>query len=219
MEAVNPLPGFGIRLARCAGAKRACALLLAFAACANLGAQVLQDAASAKTAKAQPGPGDGTLVYGEGWAALVSVPPGWDSDCCDLARAHHVNLLVFPHAWDRGSPDSVMQLLVWIQPKASLDADFQADAKAYLERFPGIEAQAFALTAPGRACRGAVYIGGDEVRDYVVFCDPGNGLDFHYSWSMQLQGAHADRNALENAFRAVVAQTTPLDAKIQKSPQ
>ena len=161
----------------------------------------------------------GTLVYGDGWAAVVSVPEGWDSDCCQLAPTHGANLLVFPHDWDHDTPDRVMRLVVWTKPTQSLDADWRADMAAFTARFPGVEAQPLTFGVPGRACRGAVYSGGEAVRNYVVFCDPGNGLDFRYSWSMTLYGENADRGRYENAFRAVVAQTQPMDARLEQRPR
>lgn len=181
------------------------------------GSGVAADAPPSPLAPKPPAGADaGTLVYGAGWAALVSVPEGWDSDCCDLARTHNVNLLVFPHDWDRGTPDRVMQLFVWTQPKQSLDADWQADVRDYSARFPGVEVKPFAVSVPGRACRAAVYDGGEQARNYVAFCDAGNGLGFRYSWSMTLFGDRVDRARYESAFRAVVTHTVPMDAKIEQ---
>jgi hypothetical protein len=198
-----------------------CALpALLFAATAFAAAPAAPTPSSSKAPAAAPAqPGGGTLVYGEGWAAMVSVPDGWDSDCCELAREHHVNLLVFPHDWGRDTPDRVMQLTVWTKPARSLAADWDADVADYTTRFPGVAPEPFAVTAPGHACRSAVYVAGEEVRQYVVFCDAGNGLGFRYAWSMQLQGAHADRTQLETAFRAVVAQMLPMNATIERREQ
>ena len=156
------------------------------------------------------------IVYGDGWAEIVAVPAGWESDCCRRAPERGVNLLVYPHGWDGKSDDRVMSLTVWTKSRPTLDADWDADAKDYLEHFPGVAAQPFPVSLAARRCRSAVYTGSDSLREYVVFCDAGQDLNFRFAWSMRTEGEPADRAQLENLFRAVVAQTLPMAATIER---
>jgi hypothetical protein len=160
--------------------------------------------------------GSSTIVYGDGWAFVVAVPAGWEFDCCDRAVRHHSSLLVFPHGWNGNDPDRVMSLRVWNSNHASVDADWDADAKAYRERFPDVQTEKFAATKKGLHCRSAVYAGSDHARDYVVFCDPGNDLGFHFSWSMLLRDNGSDIARAEDALRSVIEATQPMSATIQK---
>ena len=157
-----------------------------------------------------------TIVYGDGWATVVSAPQGWEFDCCKRATVRNVNLLVYPHGWNGETTDRVMTLTVWSNGRPTLAADWDADARDYAAHFPGAVAQAFPIAVPERRCRSAVYTTQDNVRDYVVFCDAGNGLGFRYGWSMTLEGEHADRAQLESDFCAVVAQTVPMNATIER---
>jgi len=161
-------------------------------------------------------PDNGTIVYGDGWATVVSAPRGWEFDCCKRAPERNVNLLVYPHGWDGEANDRVMTLTVWNNGRPTLAADWDADARDYAAHFPGATAQTFPVAVPDRHCRSAVYATRDGAHDYVAFCDAGNGLGFRYAWSMTLLGEHADRAQLEDAFRAVVAQTVPMNATIER---
>ena len=164
-------------------------------------------------------PGDerpDTIVYGDGWAFVVKVPAGWEFDCCKAAPRHDSPLLVFPRGWDGEDPDRVMLLHVWHSTRVSVDADWDVDAQAYRERFPEAHSEDFAAAKRGLHCRSAVYTGSDHIRDYVVFCDPGNNLDFRFSWSMMLRDTDADVAAAEGALRSVVEATLPMSASIQK---
>jgi hypothetical protein len=160
--------------------------------------------------------GSGTIVYGDGWAFVVNVPAGWEFDCCKLATRHDSQLLVFPHGWNGADPDRVMLLHVWHSVRPTVDADWDADAQAYRQRFPDVHVEDFAATKKSLHCRSTVYTGSDHVRDYVVFCDPGNNLDFRFSWSMMLRDTDVDVAAAEAALRSVVAATLPMSASIQK---
>jgi len=171
----------------------------------------------AGTAFAAPAGKDSTtMVYGDGWAFVVAVPAGWEFDCCNRAVRHDSALLVFPHGWNGTDPNRVMSLRVWNSNHASIDADWDADAKAYRERFPDVQTEKFAAAKKGLHCRSAVYAGSDHARDYVVFCDPGNDLGFHFSWSMLLRDNDADIARSEDALRSVIEATQPLSATIQQ---
>jgi hypothetical protein len=160
--------------------------------------------------------GSSTIVYGDGWAFVVAIPAGWEFDCCNRAPRHDSALLVFPHGWNGADPDRVMSLRVWNSNHASVDADWEADAKAYRERFPDVQTEKFAAAKNGLHCRSAVYAGSDHARDYVVFCDPGNDLGFHFSWSMLLRDNSSDIAQSEKALRSVIEATQPMSASIQK---
>ena len=160
--------------------------------------------------------GNSAIAYGDGWATVVPVPAGWDSDCCQRAPERNVNLLVYPHGWDGKGDDRVMTLTVWTNGRPTLDADWQADASDYQAHFPDAVAQPFSVAVRERRCRSAVYTAKDGMRDYVAFCDAGSGLNFRFGWSMTLYGEHADRAPLEAAFRSVVAHTLPMSATIER---
>ena len=183
------------------------ALAALIAVCALLGSAALA---------ASKDEGSGTIVYGDGWAFVVNVPAGWQFDCCKFAPRHDSALLVFPRGWSGEDPDRVMSLHVWRGSRASVDADWDADAQAYRQRFPDVHIEDFVATKKGLHCRSAVYTGADHVRDYVVFCDPGNNLDFRFSWSMMLRDTNTGVAAAEAALRSVVEATLPMSATIQK---
>jgi hypothetical protein len=168
--------------------------------------------------------GSGTIVYGgskdgDGWAFVVSAPSGWQFDCCNLARQRHANLLVFPDEWDGANPDRVMVLTVWSKDVADIDADWEADAKAYATKFPGVKSENFSVSAKNATCRSAVYSGTDHVRDYVVFCDSGGNLNYRFGWSMSLHVDETDVARTEAAFRQTVVSTIPMQLKNEKSPR
>ena len=174
-------------------------------------------AAQAKDAKEES-----TMVYGggtdgNGWAYAVTAPTGWKFDCCDLATKHNANLLVFPDGWDEGDPDRVMVLVVWKKDRVSVDGDWQADASAYTEKFPGVKTEAFDVQVKNMSCRSALYIGADHLRDYVVFCDPGAEWAYRFAWSMTVRGDPADRPQIEARFRRTIGSTTPMSLAIKQS--
>lgn len=171
---------------------------------------------SSTTRAASKDEGSGTIVYGDGWAFVVNVPAGWEFDCCKAAPRHSSSLLVFPHGWDGEDPDRVMSLHVWHSTRPSIDADWDVDALAYQQRFPDVHVEDFAATKKSLHCRSAVYTGSDHIRDYVVFCDPGNNLDFRFSWSMMLRDTKAGVAAAEAALRSVIEATQPMSASIQR---
>lgn len=162
--------------------------------------------------------GSGTIVYGKGWALSVSVPAGWDFDCCELAKGHGSNLLVFPKGSDGSYPDPAISLVVWDKSRTDVGADWDADATAYMAKFPTVKAALFSVEARKMQCRSGVYPGADQARDYVVFCDPGNDWDFRFGWSMFVHHVQADKTA-ETVFREIVAETIPMHLTIEKSPR
>jgi len=180
-------------------------------------------ALTASTGVAQTKPDDAankTMVYGgsgtEGWAFWVSAPPGWKFDCCDIAKRHNANLLVFREGWDGSDPEGAMVLTVWPKKLASAEAELEAGAKDYEARFPGMKTQAFSAQAKDATCRSVVYVA-DQFRDYVVFCEPGTDWHYRFGWSLLLNGAHADQSKIEAAFRQVISSTTPMRSKIEES--
>jgi len=174
------------------------------------------------TVQAKEAKDDTTMVYGggtdgNGWAFAVTAPTGWKFDCCDLATKHHANLLVFPDGWDAGDPDRVMVLVVWKKDRASVDGDWQVDAREYTTRFPDVKSESFDVQAKNMSCRSTVYLGTDQLRDYVVFCDPGAEWRYRFGWSMTVRGDPADRAKIEARFRHTIGSTTPMSLAIQQS--
>ncbi len=150
--------------------------------------------------------GSGTIVYGgdkaDGWGFSVSVPPGWDFDCCARARDVGSNLLVFPDGWTGASSDGVITLRVWAKRAENLDADWKKDVDDYKKEFPNIVSANFSLHVKGSECRAAMYTGTDDLQDYVAICDPGVNWHYRFSWSMLIRSDEAPSK--ESVFRRVV---------------
>lgn len=194
---------------------------MSIAAALLIAAATLSAGAPARNAGDQ---GSTTVVYGGGaegtdWSFAVSAPPGWKFDCCDEAKKHNANLLVFPRRWDKASPDRVMVLVVWKKKSDSIDSDWQVDASDYATKFPDAKAEPFDIDAGHMRCRSAVYVGADRIRNYVAFCDPGNEWQYRFGWSMSIQREHADLAKIETQFRDTISSTTPMSLTIRKSPR
>jgi len=166
--------------------------------------------------------GSGTVVYGgspdDGWAFTVSVPAGWNFDCCNRAKDFDANLLVFPAGWDGQNLDHVMVLMVWPTERADVDSDWQADADDYFAQYPGLTSITYQAQVKDAACLSSTYFGADSVSDYVAFCDPGADWNYRFAWSMSVRADRVD-TAAEDAFRETVRDTMPLHMHIQASPR
>ncbi|HEX7816626.1 hypothetical protein [Dyella sp.] len=157
----------------------------------------------------------GVMVYGKpdgdvpGWAINTIAPAGWTADCCQYARAIGVNLVIYRGDWT-GEPDRVMVLNVWPRKLPTLQAEWDADRKKYLERDPAAKVEPFPIKAnpqSGVSCSGGLYHGSDHVDDVVVFCDPGKTTGIRLSWSMTLSTPGGDRDQVLALFRKVVEQS------------
>lgn len=153
------------------------------------------------------------MVYGKadavtpGWTIVTVRPAGWNSDCCQYARAIGVNLVMYTGDWT-GEPDRVMVLNVWPRKLPTLEAEWQDDRKHYFDRDPAAKLDTFAIKAPkSMQCSGGLYHGTDHVDDVVVFCDPGVATGIHFSWSMTLAANGKDRQQVLDQFQQVVEQS------------
>jgi hypothetical protein len=148
----------------------------------------------------------GTIVFGgdkkDGWGFSVSVPEGWDFDCCNIAHDANSNLLVFPHGWNGSNRNGVISLRVWPKHSESLDVDWKNDVNDYKKEFPDIASADYAVHVKGSTCRSAVYSGADSLKDYVVICDPGADWHYRFSWSMLVRSDES--RGKEAIFRDVV---------------
>ncbi len=142
-----------------------------------------------------------------GWTISSAVPTGWTGDCCLYAKAIGVDYVVYKGDWS-GDPDRVMVLNVWPRKLATLDDEWQADRKQYLQRDPAAKNTTFVIDNPvGMQCHGLLYEGTDHVDDVVVFCDPGPNTGIRLSWSVTIKANDPLRTETLSLFKQVVQQS------------
>lgn len=151
------------------------------------------------------------------WAIAVDTPTGWTRDCCMYAKAIGVNAVLYQGDWT-GKPQRVMVLNVWPRKLPTLEAEWQADRKHYLQLDPTAKVSGFPIQHAAMPCEATVYQGTDHVDDVVVFCDPGEATGIRLSWSMTFDDNDPTRRALLDDFmRVVVASRYMRDVTLPKT--
>ena len=164
-------------------------------------ARVTRADADANAVRAKP-KGDGLLVYGDGFMFAVKEPSGWKSDIQNAARLG-ANI-AFYHAGE--SPESAVALIrVRVSGKADENTmgDLQADMDGYRQEYAGVAFEDTAVAHPRYRTFAKLFLVKDTFFEYVVYLNPGKGVPFILSVSMNKQRTRATKAEFES-FQEVV---------------
>ena len=164
-------------------------------------ARVTRADADANAVRAKP-KGDGLLVYGDGFMFAVKEPSGWKSDIQNASRLG-ANI-AFYHAGE--SPESAVAL-VRVRVSGKVDentaGDLQADMDGYRQEYAGVDFEDIAVAHPRYRTFAKLFFVKDAFFEYVAYLNPGKGVPFILSVSMNKQGTRATKAEFES-FQEVV---------------
>jgi hypothetical protein len=161
--------------------------------------------ASAGLAAAEPKL-DSLLVYGPGYMFTVKEPAGWQADTANAARLH-ANIAFYRSGETLNSAAALIRIRVNDKADDDTAEDLKADMEGYRRKQPGIQFEDVVVSHASYATFPKLFFVDGTFYEYVTYVNPGKGVSFLLSVSMNKQKVKASGAELE-ALREVVRTLT-----------
>jgi hypothetical protein len=152
--------------------------------------------------------GDGLVVYGDGWAFMVSEPPGWHGDT-EAASQYQVNIVFFPDAGHSKQTDVTIRVRVnqkGDDEAIELREEMKADMAEYRSKYPKVEFSDLDLRHRKYPLVAKLFLVRGEFFEYVAYVNPGKEYSYLFSVAMSCgEPATADEMAAyQKVLRSIV---------------
>ena len=145
---------------------------------------------------------DSVLVYGQGFMFSVKEPEGWKSDVRSADRIG-ANIVFYRSRELPSSAAALIRVRVNDKIDENTVGDLQADMDEYRRQYAGVAFEDLAVAHPSYRTFPKVFFVEGEFFEYVVYLNPGKGVPFTMSVSMNKQKSRATRIELQ-AFQEIV---------------
>jgi hypothetical protein len=147
---------------------------------------------------------DGLLVYGQGFVFSAKEPNGWHADTDKIASYYYSNLIFLPE--DKLSQTAHVNIRVRVNHKETKDPseDMQTDIAGYKTKYPKTQFSDLAVLHPKYKIAAQLFYTPNEYYEYVVYVDPGSGVDKNFSVTMSKESKPATPKEMK-AFQEVLA--------------
>ena len=141
---------------------------------------------------------------GEGFAFVVTEPPGWFVDTT-IAREFGADVIVYPVAGDpRSAGTPVIRVLVMKKTSEDTGADLSQYVDRYRARYSNVESRNSAATHPRYRAYAKQLCSPGKFCEYVTYLNPGPGSGLMLSVTLTRPGHPATKPEV-TAYRHVVA--------------
>jgi len=146
---------------------------------------------------------DGLMVYGKGFLFSAREPDGWHGDTEEIARYFHANLVFVPE--DQKSRAAHVTIRIRVNHKETTDPsqDMQTDMTSYKAKYPEVKFTDLAVSHPKYKICAKLFYFENDFYEYVVYVDPGVGVNMNFSVSMSKESKPATAEELKT-FQAVL---------------
>jgi hypothetical protein len=146
---------------------------------------------------------NGLLVYGQGFMFSATEPDGWHGDTDEIARYYKVNLIFMPE--NKLSRSQHVNIRVRVNRKETTDPsqDMETDMSEYRAQYPKVEFGDLAVVHPKYKISAKLFYVDGDFYEYVVYVDPGPGINKMFSVVMSKDSKPATPAELQT-FQAVL---------------
>jgi hypothetical protein len=145
---------------------------------------------------------DNLLLYGQGFMLGVKEPAGWKSDTTNAARLGG-NVVFYPAGDTLERPGALITVRVNGKTDENTEGDLQADMDSYRQEYANVAFEDLVVTHPSYRTFPKLFFIEGRFFEYVVYVNPGKGVPFLLSVSMNKQKTRATKAEVE-AFQDVV---------------
>jgi len=146
---------------------------------------------------------DGLLVYGDDFLFSVKEPDKWNSDIDEVARHYYSNIIFIPG--NKSSRAAHVNIRIRVNHKETTDPsqDMQTDMTGYRNRYPKVKFSDLAVSHPTYKISTKLFYIENDFYEYVVYVDPGPGVNMNFSVSMSKNSTPATPDEMK-AFKEIL---------------
>jgi hypothetical protein len=146
---------------------------------------------------------DGLLVYGDDFLFSVKEPDKWNSDIDEVARHYYSNIIFIPG--NKSTRAAHVNIRIRVNHKETTDPsqDMQTDMTGYRNRYPKVKFSDLAVSHPTYKISTKLFYIENDFYEYVVYVDPGPGVNMNFSVSMSKNSTPATPDEMK-AFKEIL---------------